>query len=203
MLRWAKPGPIYAPFIGDGDLVAGLDLSDSPPESGGKPQNRAKYPGLYLDRFVYGADLDKERVKVAQSRIPNSDIRVADCDLWPFSNVDTGPIAVADFDAWSQPWPSFLSFWQEAEKADRLVMFWTTAAKMGIMVDGTHVHPDGSITKITSLTQRRQEFNFHWSKFVYPWLQDYVRPYRVLDKMIYLRGFISYFGIAIEKDACS
>lgn len=200
LLRHAIPGPAYCPFIGDGDLIAGLDLRDSPPEAGGKPGSRAFYPGVYKDRFIYGADLDANRVEVAKKRIPNGDIRVADCDAWPFKDAVTEPFAVADFDAWAEPWPSFRSFWTQAKKADRLVMFWTDAHRMGIMVDGTFIHPDGSKTQIDTLTERRAAFNFYLSKHVVPWLTDYVKPYRIIDYHRYLRGFLSYYGVAVQLD---
>jgi hypothetical protein len=109
-MRWAIDGPIYAPFCGDGDLLAG----------GSKPGALAheKYglPSPYPGRFAYAADIDP--------------VRVADCDVWPFADVNTGPIAVADFDAWAEPWPSFRSFWQNAEKAGRVVLVWTDAHRL-------------------------------------------------------------------------
>ena len=134
------------PFCGDGDLAAGLDLKEAAPEAGGGAHNKASYPGVYMDRFVYGADLDPNRVELARARVPNGKFRVADCDTWPFKDVQTGPFAVADFDAWAEPFPCFRSFWRAADKADRIVMFFTDAHRMGIMVDGTHVRPDGSKT---------------------------------------------------------
>jgi hypothetical protein len=198
LLKWAIDGPAYVPFIGDGDLAAGMDLRDAPPESGA-PKSLAVYPGLYLNRYVYGADLDANRVALAQSRIPNGMIRCADCDTWPFDDVQTAPFAVADFDAWAEPWPSFRNFWNQADKADRVVLFFTDAHRMGIMVDGTHIHPDGSNTKIDNLTERRQGFNFYLSKHVWPWFEDYIRPYRMIYKMRYLRGMLTYWGCVLEK----
>lgn len=152
-----------------------------------------------MDRRVYGADLDANRVQIAKARIPNGDIRVADCDTWPFKGVQTGPIAVADFDAWAEPYPCFRSFWKGADKADRLVMFFTDAHRMGIMVDGTFIRPDGSKSKIQSLPERQQAFHFYLNKHIFPWLESYIRPYRVLDKQRYLRGMLTYYGVAIEK----
>lgn len=174
-----------------------MDLRDAPPESGAS-KSLAVYPGLYLNRYVYGADLDENRVAVAQERIVNGLIRRANCDDWPFEDVETDRFAVADFDAWNEPWPCFRSFWQNANKADRLVLFFTDAHRMGIMVDGTFIHPDGSNTKIENLTERRQAFNFYLSKHVWPWFEDYIRPYEMLQKMRYTRGMLTYWGCVLD-----
>jgi hypothetical protein len=156
-----------------------------------------------MDRFVYGADLDESRVTLAQQRLPNGDIRVADCDLWPFMGTKTGPIAVADFDAWNEPWPCFRSFWAAADKADRLVMFFTDAHRMGIMVDGTHIRPDGTTTNypagLEGLRDRRSAFHFYLSKHVWPWFEDYVKPYRMIHKGFYLRGMLTYWGAVVDN----
>lgn len=197
LLRWVRDadGPAYVPFIGDGDVAAG----------GTKPGALAHetygFPGLYNDRFVYGADLDADRVAIARDRIPNGLIVVSDCDLWPFGETQPqpAPFAVADFDAWAEPWPSFRSFWKYAPKADRMVLLFTDAHRMGIMVDGTFIHPDGSKNTISSLTERRQAFNMYLNKHVWPWFIDYIRPYRVLEKSRYLRGMLTYWGAAIER----
>jgi hypothetical protein len=193
LLRWASAGPVYMPFCGDGDIAVGGS------KDGALKHEMYEFPGVYADRFVFGADLDAERVAVCRKRIPNGDIRVANCDFWPFIDIDTGPIAVADFDAWAEPWPCFRSFWKSADKADRVVMFFTDAHRMGIMVDGTFVHPDGTKTEITNLTDRRAAFHFYLSKFVWPWFEEYIEPYRVVDKMRYLRGMLTYWGAAIQR----
>lgn len=193
MLTWAKEGPVYVPFIGDGDIGAGGNATSST-----LAHEHYPHPGVYNDRFVYGADLDPARVAIARSRL-TGDIRMADCDSWPFKDVVTAPFAVADFDAWAEPYPSFRSFWTCANKADRLVVFFTDAHRMGIMVDGTFIRPDGSKSTIGSLTERREAFNFYLSKHVWPWFEDYIKPYRMIHKMRYLRGMLTYWGAVIEK----
>lgn len=199
LLKWAPPGPVYVPFIGDGDIAAGLDLGSATRASSGIAGSSASFLGLYMDRYVYGADLDPARVKVAQARIPNGNIRVADCDIWPFYDIDTPPIVVADFDAWAEPWPSFRAFWKYANKADKMVLFFTDAHRMGVMVDGTHISPDGSKREISNLTERRKVFHFYLSQYVWPWFEDYIQPYVIVDRMRYLRGMLTYWGCAIER----
>lgn len=188
LLRLALPGPVYVPFIGDGDIAAGHGEGDDP----------YPMPGLYLDRDVYGADLDADRVAVASSRL-RGDIRVADCDTWPFKDVAPEPFAVADFDAWADPYPSFRSFWRAAPKADRVVMFFTDARRISIMGDGLFIHPDGSRETLETLTERRDAFNKYLAKHVWPWFEAYVLPYRVTSRMRYSRGLMVYWGAVVQR----
>jgi hypothetical protein len=193
-LRWAVDGPAYVPFIGDGDIAMGGNRSQEVLK-----HELYRFPGLYANRFIYGADLDKARVEAAQLRVTCGLVRVADCNQWPFYDLDTEPFAVADFDAWDEPYPSFRSFWKYATKADRMVLFFTDAHRMGIMVDGTFIHPDGSKHTIANLTERRQAFNFYLAQHVWPWFDEFVKPYRVLDRFRYLRGMLTYWGAAVER----
>src|SRR4051812_23118903 len=100
LLRWSLPGAAYVPFIGDADIAV----------------------EVYADRKIYGADLDKERVKTASGRLPNADTRVAACDSWPSQGLpDT--IAVADFDAYAAPSPGSRAMWhQHNNYAARLIL---------------------------------------------------------------------------------
>lgn len=193
MLRWAVDGPVYLPFCGDGDIAVGGQEDATRHEA-------YPCPGVYQDRYVYGADLDEQRVATCRSRIENGLIRLADCDSWPFADVsDIEPFAVADFDAWAEPYPCFRAFWKQAPKADRLVMFFTDAHRMGIMADGTHIRPDGSKKDMEDLNERRAVYHFYLSKHVWPWFDGFIAPYRVVDRMRYNRGMLTYWSVALEK----
>jgi len=72
ILREALPGPVYVPFCGDGDIAK----------------------ELYADRQVYAADLDAGRTCNLQSTIPAAVVRTADCDVWPFADLDPPAFAV-------------------------------------------------------------------------------------------------------------
>jgi hypothetical protein len=197
LMRWLHgiDGAAYCPFAGHLDIALGG-------VPGAQRDERYPFPGLYADRTVYGADLDPDRVKVAVGRVSHGIVRVADCDRWVFPDVDTGPIVVADFDAWTEPWPSFRSFWQHAEKGERIVCFWTDAHRMGIAVDGTLIRPDGSKERFRPGVDRHKRsaaFNFYLAKIVWPWLTDYVNPYRILDRGFYLRGMLTYYGAVLER----
>ncbi len=129
-----RPARCYVPFIGDGDIAADL------------------YSGLEL----FGADIEPERVAVAQKRLRGTFI-VADCDHFPFKG--SGPFDVADFDAYSYPYKAFRSFWEEADKSN-----W-----------------------------------FYFPKVVLPWFTEYIAPYRILQKAFYLRLWMLYWGVVIER----
>jgi hypothetical protein len=176
LLRWAEPGAAYVPFIGDGDLAV----------------------IHYLDRQVLGADLDPNRVAVASSRL-QGDVRVFDCDAWPFPDCRNVSFAIGDFDAYSEPYASFRSFWSQATKLDRLVLFFTDGHKQGLMRTGHWHLPDGSKQELKTVEERRPVFNFYLTKHIWPWFDDFIRPYRVVQRMRYQRAMITYWGAAIAK----
>lgn len=176
LLHLAKPGAVYVPFCGDGDIAA----------------------LLYTDRRVLGADLDPARVQVASDRLRGADIRVADCDRWPFTDA-TERFAVADFDAYSHPYSSFLSFWAAAKLTERLVLFFTDGHRQGVMRTGWWHKPDGSKQKLENVNEKRNLFNFYFPRYILPWFEQAVRPYRVQQKAFYLRGMMLYWGAVIEN----
>lgn len=184
LLRWlrGRPGAFYVPFIGDGDIAV----------------------ELYSDRMIYGADLDGERVEVAQGRIPGGDIRLADCDSWPFPDVDA-PFALADFDAFSEPYASFRSFWKCATKADRIVVLFTDGHRQGIVRTGSFNHPSGAKTKLGEgyngdRTVKMPYYGHYLSKHIWPWFDDLIaEEWRLLDRWRYQRSMMIYWGMAIER----
>lgn len=176
MLRWAPPGPVYVPFIGDGDLAV----------------------KLYKDRPIYGADIDPKRVATAQSRL-KGDIRVGDCDEWLFPDVKV-KFAMADFDAYDHPYPAFEAFWQNAQKLDRLVMFFTDGHRQAILRLGIHVLPDGR-TEYPAHVYEKQLRNYSYlTDYVWPYLEDFMGPqWKILERMRYARQTITYHALAIER----
>lgn len=184
LMRWVRTtkGPFYVPFIGDGDIAV----------------------KLYGGRQVYGADLDPERVEVARMRLPGAEIREADCDSWPFPGL-RHPVALADFDSYTEPYTSFRSFWKCAPKADRLVVVFTDGHRQGLLRTGWFDHPAGHKIRLGheggprmgDPELKRPVFNSYLSKHVWPWFEDYIEPYRVLDRWRYQRDMMVYWGAAI------
>lgn len=177
MLRHAVDGPAYVPFIGDGDIAV----------------------DCYRDRTIYGADLDPVRVATAQDRL-TGDIRVADCDSWPFPGVGDR-FAIADFDAYVDPYVSFRSFWSMANHHDRLVLFFTDGRRQGLERSGSWTKPDGTKVKLRPGPEKQAVFNFYLGKHVFPWFDDFIKPWRVIHRMRYLRSMMLYWGVAIERPA--
>lgn len=135
----------------------------------------------------------------AKSRLPtDSTIIAADCNGWPFVGEGT-KFSVADFDSYSDPYASFRSFWQNAVKADRLVLFFTDGHKQGIMRTGWYYSPDGNKEHIDDLSGRRLIFNTYFPKFIKPWFIEYIKDWTILKVMFYLRGMMLYWGAVIER----
>lgn len=180
---WPARGAVYVPFIGDGDVAV----------------------ELYSDRKVFGADLDEERVKVARSRMAGygwpATVITADCDQWPFYGEKT-KFAVADFDAYTYPYHSFRAFWAMSKKQDLMIVFFTDTVKQAIKRGGHVHHPDGSMTELPALPSRKRSavYNSWFSKHLWPWFEAYVTPYRVLDRIRYLRQDTVYWGAVIQRD---
>jgi hypothetical protein len=177
LLRWAVDGAVYVPFIGDGDLAV----------------------DLYSDRKVFGADIDPSRVMTARKRLVGADIELFDCDLWPFPGLET-PIAVADFDAYVEPYRSFRSFWKGPNvKADRLVMFFTDGWKESFTRNGHWTKPDGTKVTLAVGHEKHRVFNSYLTKQIWPWFEDFIEGWRVLDRWRYQRSRMTYWGAAIER----
>lgn len=177
LMRWirGREGVAYVPFCGDGDIAR----------------------SLYANRDIYGADIDPARVQVATSRVPGTFI-VADCDTWPFPELEA-PVAMADFDAYSEPYPSFRSFWAHAPKARRMVCVFTDGHRMGLIRTGSWHHPSGEHIELTK-ADKLPIYYHYLSKHVFPWFDEHVAPeYRVLEHFRYLRDQMVYWGSALER----
>jgi hypothetical protein len=162
LIRFAVEGSCYAPFCGSGDLAA-------------------IYAASSQTIKVYAADLDPKRVETCQSRYPEFITKVADCDSWPFDGVQD-EFSVADFDAYAHPYDSFRSFWANANKARRVVMFFTDAAQQAVKQTGTFVHPNGQTFRIEDMNERRKVFNFYMTKVVQPWFENAIGPEWKVEK---------------------
>lgn len=172
------PGAAYVPFLGDGDLAL----------------------TCYAGRAVYGADIDSARVETARSRLPASSVlRVADCDHWPFP-LAIEPFAVADFDAYTNPYLALVAFWANAAKAKRLALFGIDGLRYRIKRE--HILrslPSGAESPAPGQAWRAQ-FNFWWIRQVLPFIARTVSPYRIIKKMSYLPGGggMLYYGLVVQ-----
>jgi hypothetical protein len=165
------------PFCGDGDIAS----------------------ELYADRFILAADIDPARVATFAGRLPDAVVRVADCNTWPFAG-RTEQVAVADLDSYSYPYDSFRAFWEHAEKADTLVLFFTDGERQAIFRTGHFRLPDGTKMHLTEKNDKRAYGNFWLKRYCEPWLREAVRPYRVSRVQGYLRGsWMLYWGAVCER----
>lgn len=183
LCQWATNGAAYVPFIGDGDIAS----------------------QLYTDRPVFGADLDEQRVEVARDQLaPNKggEIIVADCDEYPlpFSR-DPGQVAIADFDAYVDPYTGFRAFWSVGSyaHADPVVVIFTDGRRQGMMRTGVWYDFDGVKHQLEGLAKARM-FHAYYSRHALPWLTEHVGPaWRIRHAARYLRGWMIYWGAVIER----
>ena len=179
-LNEGKSMNAYVPFIGDGDIAN----------------------ELYTDYGIYGADLDPERVATAKSRFPTADIRIADCDKWSFSDIDA-EIDICDFDSYSNPYPSFTSFWAQHEnKADRMMLMFTDGWKQSIYRSGTALNIDTMKTYQITDTNEKRKIGSKWYKTAVDYVSKLIEPYHIVEIKYYTRdASMIYWGIVISNDS--
>lgn len=177
LLRFAKPGAAYVPFIGDGDIAV----------------------DVYGGRKVYGADMDQARARIAGGRLAGSEVRVADCNGWPFAGRKLQQLALADFDPYRNPYIGFRAFWDAKPKlASTFCIVFTDGQRQALMRVGKWEHPDGSQVEGT-LNERRAIFHAYLSGQVWPWFAEYVKPWEVVHKVRYMHGWMVYWGAVLRK----
>jgi hypothetical protein len=163
------------PFCGDGDIAQ----------------------ALYRDRTIFAADLDPKRVATAQKRLPQATVIKADCDRWPFPGERTA-FAVADFDAYSNPWPAFDAFWREAKKVRRVVLFFTESGMKFFMLDPALGGGRFSGRIVSDINERRRIFNFYPSTHLLPQIKKTVSPWSLTGVSFYVRNKTYYIGAMVE-----
>jgi len=171
-------GAYYVPFIGDGDIAC----------------------ELYQGSKIHGADIDPERVEVAKSRLQDAEIITADCDKFPFKG--QGVIySLADFDSYSYPYDSFRSFWKEAKFGEQCVLFFTDGQRQAIIRTGSYRTPDGTKTKLKTMTEKRTVYNLYFEKTLLPWFKEYIKPWKIVHITKYLRSIsMCYWGAIIARE---
>lgn len=126
------------------------------------------------------------------------EIVVADCDGWPFPGLKE-PFALADFDAYSEPYPAFRAFWAEAVKAATVVLFFTDGHRKQLPRRGYWQPPDGQVVYLPTLTERRRVFNFYFPRYVRPWFETFVSPWLVTVVRFYLNADMLYWGAVVKR----
>ena len=170
-------GAFYVPFIGDGDIAV----------------------ELYQGRKIYGADLDGDRVKTAQARLPDAKILQADCDAYPFRGQDI-EYSLADFDPFAYPYKAFREFWQQARLTSPSILFFTDGERMAVKRSGHWTAPDGKKVFTKGIDAKRVVFNKYWTGTILPWFEEYIKPWRITASLKYLRKDMLYWGAIIARE---
>ena len=171
-------GACYVPFCGDGDLAVDLYLA--------------------LKKPIYGADLDGDRVKTAQARLPDAEILQADCDAFPFRGRDI-KYSLADFDPYAYPYKAFREFWKQAELTSPCVLYFTDGEKQAVIRSGHWTAPNGKKVFTKGVDARRVIFNKYWVNTILPWFTEFIKPWQIIETSKYLRRDMLYWGAIIEK----
>lgn len=176
LVEEAIDGAAYVPYIGEGDIAA----------------------ELYSERQVYGVDLQEKFLGVAKRRL-NGRFVNGDCRDWHFSPED-GPFAIADFDSYGNPYESFASFWENASKARRVVMFFCDGRRMRIQRSKTEaLLPAGERKDVPTKVWRRQVSMWH-RRYVLPWVEEVIAPYEIVQKVAFYRYLTLHWGCVVEAE---
>jgi hypothetical protein len=84
-----------------------------------------------------------------------------------------------------------------------MVVFFTDAHRMGIAVDGTLIRPDDTKRVFEpgkDRFERMGAFNYYLQDHVWPWFDDFVKPYRVIDRTNYRRGMMTHWAAVLELE---
>lgn len=173
LLDQAPVGACYVPFIGDGDLAQ-------------------EYEG----RTVWGADLEPARVEVAKDRVEGTVI-VADCNEWPFPDCHE-LFALADLDAYSNPYMAFDAFLDNARIGSTVVVFGTDGLSQRIKRSKVGKRlPSGEEYQTD---EWRSQYNTWWEHHVLPWIVDRISPKSIVVARHYRRGDMLYWGIVASDE---
>jgi len=116
-------------------------------------------------------------------------------------DLDLPPFTLCDFDAYADPYASFRSFWQNADKASTVCLLFTDAQRGNIFLNGRFTHPDGSKVQIDTgiRNEKRRIYNFYFRKTVLPWFNAYIAPYQAKKTPFYHRNYnMLYWGAVVE-----
>lgn len=160
------------PYIGDGDIAV----------------------DVYKGRAIYGADIDMRRVETARKRLDGAIVVQANCNQFPFVG-EKRSFSICDADAYGNPYLTVSTFWRDAEKDFPVVVFGTDGLRQHIKRGKVTIElPEGRKVDVPGLAFRGQ-YNFWWSKFVLPYLEQLIAPHRVVESVSYLRKDMLYWGI--------
>ena len=174
LLTQAMPGAVYVPFCGDGDIAL----------------------ACYADRKIFACDIDPKRVATAKERLSIAVIVCADCDEYPFAHIKE-TIAIADFDAYANPYKAFVAWHAKTKLAKRVVIFFTDGERQSIKRHKkTITLPDCAL----SVGNWRLQFNTYPRGTMLPFIARIIAPKVITMTQHYLRGAsgMVYMGVVAE-----
>lgn len=164
--NWNNWGVSYVPYCGDGDI---------------------SYKLYHKKSHIIGTDLDKSRIETCKSRMPDCEWMVFDANQFPDINE---PISLADFDAYANPYNSFLSFLHNASIDTPCSVFFTDGKRQSISRNGILKMPDFEEYNLHDDVKKRKKYHRKWIKICVDWVRDKISDfgYKISNVKRYKRG---------------
>lgn len=176
-MEFAAEGAVYVPYIGEADIAS----------------------QLWSDRMIYGCDLEQKFLDVADTRLSNSDLRVANAEHYPFTDISEA-ITIADFDAYGNPYLALQSFWQAIpDHPQRIVIYGTDGLRTNFRGNATVLLPEGK-KQPANLVTAREQYNYYWPRYIIPLLKKLVAPHTIIKEKHYTNKTMLYWGIVVDRE---
>jgi hypothetical protein len=177
MLRdWSNWSNSYVPFCGEGDIANELYSEYSK---------------------VFGVDIDDEKLSTAKSRMPDSVFVNHDANKFPMNWTET--FSLGDFDAYSNPYQSFVSFWKNANKSFPILCFFTDSKVQCMMWHSFVDMPDWGRYHLKDKKEKKLYMK-KWKLKCIQWVKDYIgNKYKLVETKQYQRHFTIYWGCVIDE----
>lgn len=173
--NWSNWSNSYVPFCGEGNIADQLYSDDSK---------------------VFGVDIDNEKLRAAENRMPESVFINHNANQFP--DCWDEEYTLADFDAYSNPYKSFVSFWQSANKSFPLVCFFTDSKVQCIMWHSFVDMPNWGRRKLKGKKEKKLYMK-KWKLKCIQWVNDYIgNEYDLIHTKQYQRHMTIYWGAIID-----
>ena len=157
---------------------------------------------LYGARPIVGIEIDEQIADRARARLGRDALVIAgDAEVWHPEAALAEPYAIADLDAFANPYRALAVFWAHAARAARIVIFGTDGMRLAIMQQKKRTYgplPDGQIRMGTPAVNRHQWAHW-WTSFVRPYLVDLVAPATISSERKYQRAHMLYWAVVVDR----
>ena len=170
--RIPKSGWIWMPFCGFGEMQQIVEWSPS---------------------RIAGCDLDRDAVAHWQTTWPDAEVRCVDVEKFTF---DSREYAVADVDAFGNPWRAVEHFLSDAHTARRVVVLATDGLRQKLVRGkrpyNFQTHRFEQMASVQAAEQDRR-----WPEHVKAWVES--SGWRILSSTMKTAALMRYFRFELER----